>query len=239
MQVIITRAGDDARTTASLVADLGCIPVIAPLVTRLALPVAIPDRHFDGLIITSRASVAMLDRTQLVSLLQVPVFCVGDATADLARRTGFETVFSAAGDVSGLISLIHEQVPQGQALVYLTGEPHKAEIELALSGTMRLTTLATYRMQSAEAFPQEALARLDDPHPVWLHYSQQSVERAAALAAASSQPDLFPRARHLLISQALQAAVKTAGGTAITIAAQPNQQAMMDALLTMRKALLL
>jgi len=106
MQVIITRAGDDARTTASLVADLGCIPVIAPLVTRLALPVAIPDRHFDGLIITSRASVAMLDRTQLVSLLQVPVFCVGDATADLARRTGFETVFSAAGVSPPYLSIV-------------------------------------------------------------------------------------------------------------------------------------
>ena len=237
MQVIITRTGDDARTTARLVADLGCIPVIAPLARRLALPVAIPDRHFDGLIITSRASVAMLDRTQLEPLLQVPVFCVGDATADLARRTGFETVFSAAGDVTGLISLIHEQVSQDQALLYLTGEPHKTDIELALSGTMRLTTLATYRMEAAEAFPQEALALLDDPHPVWLHYSQQSVERAVALAKASPRPDLFPRARHLLISQALQAAVKAAGGTDITIATQPNQQAMMGALLTMRKAL--
>ena len=63
--------------------------------------------------------------------------------------------------------------------------------------------------------------------------------RAAALAAASPQPDLFGRARHLLISAALKEHVTSAGGSDITIAARPDQQAMLDRLLTMRKALTL
>ena len=217
MQVIITRAATDAQATAQQVADLGCIPVVVPHSTRLGLPVIIPDQH----------------------LMQVPMFCVGDATATLARHTGFATVFSAAADVTALINLVRDRLNHGQSLLYLTGDPRKPDIEQALSDTMRLTTLTTYRMQTIAAFPQEALAQLDDPHPVWLHYSQQSVERAAMLVAASQQPDLFSRARHLLISPALQSSVKAGGGIHVTISAQPNQQAMLDSLLTMRKALML
>jgi len=239
MQVIITRAATDAQATAQQVADLGCIPVVVPLSIRLALPVIIPDQHFDGVIVTSRAALTMVDRAQLVPLMQVPMFCVGDATATLARHTGFATVFSAAADVTALINLVRDRLNHGQSLLYLTGDPRKPDIEQALSDTMRLTTLTTYRMQRIAAFPQEALAQLDDPHPVWLHYSQQSVERAAILVAASQQPDLFSRARHLLISPALQSSVKAGGGIHVTISAQPNQQAMLDSLLTMRKALML
>ena len=239
MQVIITRAGDDAHATARQVADLGCTPVPAPLATRLAMPVTIPDQAFDGIIITSRAGLAMLDQAQRAPLQSIPVFCAGDASAALARQAGFATVLSAASDVAGLINLIRETLPRGRSLLYLTGEPRKPDIEQAFSETMRLTTLVTYMMQTARVFPPEALALLVDPHPVWLHYSQQSVVRAAALAAASPQPDLFGRARHLLISAALKEHVTSAGGRDITIAARPDQQAMLDSLLTMRKALTL
>ena len=239
MQVIITRAEADARATARQVADLGCTPVPAPLATRLAVPVTIPGKAFDAIILTSRAGLAMLDRAQQEALKQVPVFCVGDASAALARQAGFATVFSASADVAGLIGLVKNTIPQGGSLLYLTGEPRKPDVEQAFADTMMLTTRVTYRMQAAAVFPPEALALLDDPHPVWLPYSQQSVQRAAALAAASPQPDLFIRARHLLISDALQDSVKAAGGSRITIAARPDQQAMMDSLLTMRKALAL
>lgn len=239
MQVIITRAEADAQATARRVEALGCTAVIAPLATRHAVPATIPDRHFDGVIITSRAALTMLEQDPLAQLSATPVFCVGDSTAALARQTGFQTVLSAGSDTGGLISLISEHVAQGQSLLYLTGEPRKPDIEQAFSDKMQLTILTTYRMQTATAFPPEALARLDDPHPVWLHYSQQSVMRAAALAAASPQPDLFHRARHLLISPALLSSVQAAGGHDITIATRPDQQAMMDSLLTIRKALAL
>ena len=172
MQVIITRAGDDAQATARQVAALGCTPVPAPLASRLAMPVTLPDQAFDGIIITSRAGLAMLDQAQRAPLQSIPVFCAGDASAALARQAGFATVLSATSDVAGLINLINHTLPQGRSLLYLTGEPRKPDIEQAFAGTMRLTTLVTYMMQTARVFPPEALALLVDPHPVWLHYSQ-------------------------------------------------------------------
>lgn len=235
MQVIITRAEAESRATADLVTAAGCTAVIAPLAEAVFLPFTLPDRRFDAIIITSRNGLARLQPAHLSRLSNTKLFCVGASGAQRAKQSGFADIVCAP-DVRQLIDTVLSGSNQGQSALYLAGEPRKPDLEQALEGRIDLTTLTIYRMVEAQAFPAETLARITDLHPVWLHYSQQSAQRAATLVARSSKPELFRQGRHLVLSPAIGETVAALGGTDITTAARPDQTAMMQSLLTIRQA---
>lgn len=234
MQVIITRPEADAIRTARKVADLGFVPVIAPLAqVRLHQP-TIPARTFDGIIITSRHALQAISGPYLATHRATPVYCVGQATSKMAKQAGFQAITSAA-TVEDLIGLVIGHAAPEQSWLYLAGEPRKNAIELELSDKVRLEVCISYHIEELDYFPDDALAKLTDQHPVWLHYSDKSAERAARLITRSPKASLFVTARHLVLSASIGQTVKNMGGSDITVAQRPDQSAMLAALLTMRQ----
>ena len=123
MRIWVTRAQPQAAATAARLGALGHEAIVAPVIeTR---PVAFGLDEFadiGALAVTSQAAVAAL--APFVSkLCALPVYAVGDATAQAAREAGFDRADSAAGRVSDLVDLILSAPIQGTILHACAREP--------------------------------------------------------------------------------------------------------------------
>lgn len=133
---ILTRFGDQARVVAS------------PLMVLELLPVVVPSLSFQALVLTSESGALAVRKLQAEGACLPPrAYCVGDRTAEVAKRAGIETV-SAGGDAGDLVRLIASH--QTGALLYLHGEDRAADLEAALLPFGReVTSLKAYRQRAA------------------------------------------------------------------------------------------
>lgn len=104
LTVWITRTLPGAALTAARVQALGWTPLVSPLLEVRLLDTPIGLDGVGALAFTSPNGVAAFVRLRTERAL--PVFAVGDGTADAARSAGFAEVISAAGDVHDLVALI-------------------------------------------------------------------------------------------------------------------------------------
>lgn len=121
MRLWVTRTEPGALATAGRLAALGHAPVVAPL---LRIEPLAPEIALDGvaaLAFTSPNGVAAFAR--LNPRRDLPVFAVGDATAEAATAAGFAAVRSAGGDVHDLTELIATARPSGPVLHAGAREP--------------------------------------------------------------------------------------------------------------------
>ena len=106
MRIWVTRALPQATATAARLVAIGHDPVVAPVIETRPVRLELEDLADAGaLAVTSQAGVAALAEFA-PKLCSLPVFAVGDATAEAARGAGFEQVYSASGRVDDLVALI-------------------------------------------------------------------------------------------------------------------------------------
>lgn len=118
--VWITRTADGAERTARAIRELGAVPVIAPVMVAKPVDARIASDSFDALILTSGNAVnAFCD---LCERRDMPAYCVGDRTAEIATIRGIRHAKSAKGDVSALFKRICDEAPRSARLLYAS--PH-------------------------------------------------------------------------------------------------------------------
>lgn len=150
----MTRAEPGAARTAARLTALGFEPIVAPLLAIRPLAQPRPDlAGVSALAFTSANGVAAF--IALAGVPQLPVFTVGDATAEAARAAGFTVVRSAGGAVEDLARLLADQGPR-DGLVLAPGALEPAGDLAALIGdTPRLRRLPVYEaVQTAAAAPR-------------------------------------------------------------------------------------
>ncbi|MHA3842403.1 uroporphyrinogen-III synthase [Sphingomonas aestuarii] len=126
MRIWVTRsAPDNARTVKNLVA-LGHDALAAPVLDIRPLSIDVAGERPAGLIFTSRNGV----RHHSVSAdrLDIPVFTVGDKTADAASALGYRQVWSANGDVVALQRLILDTLPPSR-IVHFCGQHSAGDLK--------------------------------------------------------------------------------------------------------------
>src|SRR6266568_2381430 len=108
MAVLVTRPDPDAEATAASLRGRGYEVLLAPML-RFE-PVAFHDDMealYGAVIVTSANAVRGLEpHLKGHRLLELPLFAVGEHTADAARRAGFTHVVSANGDAANLRDLV-------------------------------------------------------------------------------------------------------------------------------------
>ena len=147
MKILVTRPEPGASATAARLVAMRHEPVLAPCLAVTARPANLPENPA-ALIITSGQAVPALPR----ALHNVPVFCVGDATAGKLRAAGFSRVESASGDAADLLRLIRERHLPGLH-VMAVGERHG----LALARQLRAAGFSVARRTVYAARPLRAL----------------------------------------------------------------------------------
>lgn len=135
MRLIVTRPAEDAERQAAQVRALGHEALIRPLMEVYFEHLT--PLQLDGvqaLIATSRNALRGLSRNGAFEEAKgLPLYCVGDSTADYARELGFAEVFSGEGTARDLVPLlVHRLDPQAGSLLYLTGHVLAFDLETPL-----------------------------------------------------------------------------------------------------------
>jgi uroporphyrinogen-III synthase len=228
MLVLVTRPAEDQARTAAALAERGHRALAVP-VMRVA-PIELPPLPGDAaaVVATSAHAFAPVAGGLSAAILALPVFVVGDNTAEAARKAGFADVTSAAGDVSGLIALLAREGPSAGPIVYLAGTPRRDALERASELASRLGVVETYRAEGTPDFPERLAAACGDDWPeAVLHFS---ANQAAHLAGFLGDARLGPlrAARHLAISA--QAGAPLTGLVPWTAARKPTLPGLLDLL---------
>ncbi|MBF0665813.1 MAG: uroporphyrinogen-III synthase [Brevundimonas sp.] len=214
-RVWVTRAEPGAACTAARLSALGFEPLTAPLLAIRPLPQAAPDLSgIAALAFTSRNGVDAF--AALSPERGLPVFTVGDATAERAREAGFGAVRSAAGAVGDLAALLAEAAP-GPGPVLAPGALEPAgDLPGLLRGRVEVRRLPVY-----EAVETGTPAPSD-----WDAVLVHSPRAGRALAARGP---IGARVA-LVISGAAAAGLGPRPAAEIRIAARPDEAAMFEAL---------
>jgi uroporphyrinogen-III synthase len=231
VRLLVTRPQPDAERTATALRQRGHSVITAPLVRIEPLADApINDRPWAAILITSAnaaAAIAMHERRR--ALLDVPVFAVGDRSADAMRAAGFADVISAGGAVADLAHLAAKRVKPSATLLYLAGEERAGD----LAGDLRargfaVHTAIVYRAITTATLPQGATDALAAGLDGVLHFSRRSAESYADSArAAGALPQALAPAQFCL-SEQIAAPLRRAGAATIRVAPRPNEAALIE-----------
>ena len=231
MRVLLTRAEEEARATAGRLRAMGHDPVVAPLGTVVTLPARWPVPLPDAIAATSgHAFAGLLPLPEAADRL--PVFAVGERTAEAARDAGFLDVTAGSGDAAALAGLVGSRLPAGSRLLYAAGCTRKPALEAALAGAgFAIRAVETYAIEPVGTLPEAVRTVLEDTEPACaLHYSRATAERFAHLVRSAGLEDAFVAMRHLCLSADVAAPLLAAGALSVGVADAPRQAALLDLL---------
>ena len=152
-KILLTRPREDSEILAREIAVQGYNPVIEPMMEIINLPVILPDlKKFSGLVFTSANGVRAFGK--ISSDRTLPVYAVGEATADETTRAGFKTAHNCGGTLESLNSYLAQH--QITNVLHLSGTHIAGNV---IAGGAPVPRLALYEGRAAESI-SPALAEL-------------------------------------------------------------------------------
>jgi uroporphyrinogen-III synthase len=225
MYIVVTRPRTDGERTAAALRARGHEALVAPLI-RIEPVAADLSGDWRAVAITSANALA---GASAAALRRLPVFAVGDRSAEAARQAGFADVVSADGDVLDLVRLIASRRPAN--LLYLAGEDRAADLigELAARGIVAEMRVV-YRAVTAP-FSHELIAALKARNiDGVLHFSKRSAHAYVTGAREASETDAALGLRHYCLSVQVAEPLAAAGAKSVRIAARPEESTLIELL---------
>lgn len=225
--VLVTRTEPGASKTAAAAAGRGFEPVVSPLARVEYSEEPLDLAGIDAIAVTSRHGVRALSAS--ASARTIPVFAVGGATADAARRNGFTDVHSAGGGAEELARLIAAHLKAGASVLHARGALTAGDLagDLGARG-FKVIRPVLYHTLATEDLRQAALDAFEaPPGPILLAHSPAGAERlVVALDRAGIDAATL---RAAAISGAAAEPLRARGIGRIEIAARPDDAGVLDA----------
>ena len=232
MRLVVTRPQIDSERTAAVLRARGHAVLVAPLL-RVEPVKADFSGTWGGVIVTSaNAPGAIAGNPARAALVKLPLFAVGQRSADAARGSGFADVTSAGGDVRDLVQLIAERHADAAVpLLYLAGEDRAADLVAELAGHGVAAEMAVVYRAVTAPFPPELIAALQagDVDAV-LHFSRRSVENYIAGARQAGIIEQALAVRHFCLARPIAEPLSGAGAGSIAVAKRPDEAALLGLL---------
>jgi uroporphyrinogen-III synthase len=230
MRLVVTRPQTDSERTAAVLRARGHAVLVAPLL-RVEPVKADFSGTWGGVIVTSaNAPGAIAGNPARAALVKLPLFAVGQRSADAARGSGFADVTSAGGDVRDLVQLIAERHADAAVpLLYLAGEDRAADLVADLAGHGVAAEMAVVYRAVTAPFPPELIAALQagDVDAV-LHFSRRSAENYIAGARQAGIIEQALAVRHFCLARPIAEPLSGAGS--IAVAKRPDEAALLGLL---------
>lgn len=230
MRVLITRPRDDAEPLAEALRAQGVDTLIAPLLAIRPIADATLDlAGVQALLSTSANGVRAFAR--MSAARDLPVFAVGDATAEAARAAGFARVESASGAVDDLASLVRTRLePARGALLHAAGADVAGDLAAALAGAgFDVRRVALYRAVKARRLPAAAARALaEGALDAVLFFSPRSAATFVSLARKAGVEPALARLDALCLSEAVAQVVRETAWRSVAVAARPDQPALLQ-----------
>jgi uroporphyrinogen-III synthase len=237
MRIVVTRPQADSERTAAALRARGHDVLIAPLLKVETMATDFSG-GWGGVIITSaNAPGAIAGHPAREKLIKLPLYAVGQRSADAARAAGFTNVTSAGGDVRDLVRVITTRRADAVApLLYLAGEDRAADLvaELVACG-IAAEMVVVYRAVTAPFPPALSAALKAGEVDAVLHFSRRSADNYLAGAAQAGVAKQALAVRHLCLSAQIAEPFVQAGAGNVAIAKRPDEAALL-ALLEVAKA---
>lgn len=225
LTVWVTRTLPGAALTAARVQALGWTPLVSPLLEVRLLDAPVGLDGVGALAFTSPNGVAAFARLRTERAL--PVFTVGDGTADAARSAGFAEVISAAGDVHDLVALINARQESFSGRLLRPGPREPAgDLDGALAALgIQGESCIVYETVATDlhADGREILSLASGDMAAVLVHSPRAGRRLASLLPSPTQ------GRMICISKAAARPLVEAGHP-VVVATHPGEAAMLAAL---------
>ncbi len=226
MRILVTRPSPEAERTAAALVQLGHEPMLAPMLSIMALDVPLPIGPWGGIVMTS-GNAARAVAGRVADLAALPVYAVGRQTAAAAHEAGFTSVLSADGDSTDLVALIATRKSQAP-LLYLAGNDRARDLPLEL-GThgIRIETAVVYRAQAASTFsPNVRAAFAQNAIGGVLHYSRRTAAAFCSCVQSSDLQAQAMKATHYCLSSRAAEPLAAAGVKNLQIASAPEESAL-------------
>ena len=176
MHVLFTRPIDDTKDLILKFQSLGHIVSSIPVISIKKKEYSKIDfSSFKGIIFTSSNAIKFLD----IKLLDknIKCFCVGNATELLAKKKGFQNIFSAEGNVNNLKEIILQNFKSSEGkLLYMSGETITFELDkFLISEGLKVERVINYSSDPIEKFNEILIDDLKNNVPDIVYiYSQNS-----------------------------------------------------------------
>jgi uroporphyrinogen-III synthase len=235
LHVLITRPREQALELAVRLAARGDTTLIEPLLTIERVSGAGP--RLDGvqaLVLTSANAAPALSG----AATRLPLFAVGAATADAARRAGCARVIAAAGSGVDLARLIAQRCrPEDGALLHLSGADVRAGLGEALAAAgFVLRRQVVYRARPARALSPatvEAVGRRQVD--AVLLFSPRTARTFVELVARHGLQDHLADSAAICLSAVVAQPCRELVWRAVHLAARPTPEALLEALEAARR----
>lgn len=231
MRLLLTRPKADAERTAAALRARGHTAVVAPLLQIEAVAdAAIGAGPWAAILVTSANAAAVAAHRRFTQLRALPVFAVGDRSAQAMRAVGFADVASAHGDVDDLVRLAAERIRRNASLLYLAGADRSGDLAGKLGNRgFAVGTAIIYRAVAAGALVPAVVAAVADGIEGVLHFSRRSAAAYVdAICAASLHDAGLKKPVQFCLSTQVAEPLVQAGAADIRIAQEPTEAALID-----------
>lgn len=228
--ILVTRPRPDAERTAARLEALALRPVIAPMLAPRFTGAPLPDAGaFAAVVATSANAVrALADHRAGRGFIDLPLFAVGDHTANVARQAGFEAIRIAEGTLDALVKMISENRPDGP-LFHPAARHRSGDLAglLAPRG-IEVETRVLYEMEAAKRFPHGVLESLMDGDVAGaVFFSRRTAQVFAGLLEGIDFLPVKTRLYCMCLSENVAEPLVQARFVSIGLADYPSHEAMM------------
>jgi uroporphyrinogen-III synthase len=230
MRVVLTRSSEEASASARRLTALGFTTLFAPALAIRSTGEDPPKGAYDALIATSAAAFTVLPAERYSGLASLPLYVVGERTAEVAARIGLSAPRAIAPGAAVLAALVCDKLPQRARALYLAGRDRVAGLEETLAAAgHRLTVCEIYEAQAREAWTDEEAAAFAQGD-VALYYSRRSAEIAVALAEKANLQERLAALFHICISESAAEPLRAARVSKLAIPSQPTEAGIFETL---------
>jgi uroporphyrinogen-III synthase len=204
----------------------GIDALASPVSEYIELPFDLPDLSaYSALAFTSAEAVRVSEKHFIQKNL--PVFCVGEATAEAARTAEFSNVHAAKSDACALAALI-AQHKNYKKILHLSGADIAEDIApMLVEKNMILDRIPVYAARLLDELPPEAVAALDEGRVrAVLLFSARAAARFVSLMPEGAAAGI----EAIALSPRVATGASGAAWKRVRIASSPTVQAMIDIL---------
>ena len=228
-RVLVTRPLGQAEATAERLRAAGHTALIEPMLEIADVPVRLGSLDaYQAILFTSGNAVRAFARQ--CSATDLPVYAVGEATAETARTAGFERVRNAGGNAVDLAALARRALqPTAGRLLHPTGDKIATDIAALLGGEgFAVDRIEVYHGKPRTAFSPEVRGaiksgEIDDV----LLFSARTAATFAEVLWASGLSGRADAMRALCLSDAVAKAADAVPWAGVAVAAHSDQESLL------------
>ncbi len=193
MHILLTRPLDDCKSTILQFKSLGHTVSHIPLLSIEKINYEKKNfSEYSGIIFTSSNAIKNLNLKDLNK--NIYCFCVGGATEEQAKKSGFQKIFSANGNVNNLKEIILQNFrPSEGKLIYVSGETISLELDKKLiQQNYNVERLINYKTNQIEKFDNSMIEKLKNGVPDIVYvYSENSARSFLKLIKNYALSDIW------------------------------------------------